>query len=333
MGGNLFKVGRVPKERYFEIVSTLKPVLDKHFGDRYRIPVAYTEKADYGDVDIILDAGVVMNKPNWKKELTRDLGVTQTKSVRNVFSMLYMDFQTDVFLVATKRLDSTNNFMSYNILGNLIGRIYHKFNLRYGEDGLFYVLRGFNNHISREISVTRDMEQMLTFIGLSYERWKQGFKNLNEIFEYVISSKYFCSNSYDPAYSIVRRKIERPDFVKFLDYLEQNKIEKNFPFAKPKEIYLDEIDAFFGTDLKTEFAEHVKRQEMLEKISKKYNGNVVMGLLGLDGETLGKFMGRYKKYRGDSFEYFMLNSTKKEIEEDIVSFYNFLENAQENEYC
>jgi len=331
MGGNLFKAGRVSKERYFQIVASLIPILDKHFGESYRIPVAYREKADYGDVDIIVDAAIILNKPQWKKELIKDLGVTETQSVRNVYSMLYMDFQVDVFLVGSRKLESTYNFMSYNILGNLIGRIYHKFNLRYGEDGLFYVLRGFNNHISKEISVTRDMEKMLEFVGLSYERWKQGFDNVQEIFDYVIASKYFCATSYQKGNFVGR--LERPDFMKFLDYVETNAPDKNYPFVKTKEVYLDEIDAFFGSELKTAYAQHIKRQEILEKVSKKFNGHVVMSLLGLDGEPLGKFIGMYKKYRGDSFEHFMLNSNTKQIEEDIVQFYNFLENAQENEYC
>jgi hypothetical protein len=164
MGGNLFKVGRVDKARYEEILTTLTPVLDKHFGDRYGIPRPYRDKADYGDVDIILDAGVVFNKPNWFEELCSDLGVEKTHTVRNIKSMLYMNFQVDLFMTKTSEFESSINFMSFNILGNLIGRIYHKFNLRFGEAGLFYVLRGFNNHISKEIIVTRDMQKILSFI-------------------------------------------------------------------------------------------------------------------------------------------------------------------------
>lgn len=327
MGGNLFKVGRVDKERYFEILNSLKPILDCQFGKYYRIPVAYSEKLDYGDVDIIVDAGFILNKPNWKKDLLNALGVTETQTVRNVFSMLYMNFQVDIFLVATERLDSTCNFMSYNILGNLIGRIYHKFNLRYGEDGLFYVLRGFTNHISREISITRDMKKMLNFIGLSYERWEEGFNNLNEIFEYVISSKYFCSNSYNDSYFNIRKRAsERPDFLRFLEYIEQNKIDKNFPFEKPKEIYLPMIDEYFGTDLQNEYNNHVKRQNILEEISKKFNGRIIIDLLNIEGKELGQFIKSYKNgfQNNDAFENFILNASKKQIEQDILIQFNIL---------
>jgi hypothetical protein len=318
MGGNLFKFARVDKARYDEIVSSLIPVLNKHFAGYYKIPVAYRSKKDYGDVDILLDAACIQNKRDWAEKLMADLGVTNTQSVRNVFSMSYMNFQVDIFLVGTRRLESTYNFMSYNILGNLIGRIYHKFNLKYGEDGLFYVMRGYNDHSSKEISITRDMNKMLTFVGLSYERWLQGFSTLEEIFEYMISSPYFCSNSYDPQYFNVRKRAaERPDFLAFLTYLEENKIDKNYPFDKKKEVYLELIDGFFVSNLKEEYQKHLERQEVLQKIANKFNGRIVMELLGIQGEELGNFIYAYKKVKGEGFEEFILTSDLESIKNDI----------------
>jgi hypothetical protein len=321
MGGNLFKAGRVDKERYEEILASLKPILDKHFGERYGIPTPYHSKADYGDVDIILDAGIVLNRPNWFVEICNDLGVVETHKVRNVMSMLYQNFQVDFFMTPTSEFESSLNFMSYNILGNLIGRIYHKFNLRYGEAGLFYVLRGYNNHVSKEIIVSRDMARILDFIGLSYLRWKQGFNSVEDIFDYVVSSPMFCSNSYDPAFFNVRKRAtERPDFVKFLEYLETNKITKNYPFIQPRENYIPDIDMYFETNLKEAYEKHVLRQEILEKLSKKFNGGIIMELTGITGKELGVFMNNYKEGFKDiqAFEDFILGATKKEIEQDIL---------------
>lgn len=321
MGGNLFKVGRVTKERYEEILASLIPVLNKHFGDYYRIPKPYRDKADYGDVDIILDAGYVRNQFDWFDSLCSDLNVDEIHRVRNIYSMLYMNFQVDIFMTKTNELDSSANFMSYNILGNLLGRIYHKFNLRFGEAGLFYVLRGFSNHISKEIVVTRDMQKILSFLGLSYERWKEGFNNVEEIFEYVIESPYFCSNSYSPEYYHVRKRAnERPDFVKFLDYIETNKIDKNFPFEKPKEIYLGMIDFYFKTDLKSAHEKHIIRQERLQRIAEKFNGRLVKDLLNIEGKEVGAFLEKYKSGFKDEQEFgdFILNATPQQIEQDIL---------------
>ena len=321
MGGNLFKAGRVTKERYEEILVSLIPVLDKHFGKHYGIPRPYKDKADYGDVDIILDAGFVGNKLDWFKKICEELGVVETHNVRNVRSMLYKNFQVDFFMTKTSEMESSINFMSYNILGNLLGRIYHKFNLRFGEAGLFYVLRGFRNHISKEIIVTRDMHKILLFLGLSYERWKQGFNNVEEIFEYVIESPYFCSNSYSSEYYTIRKRAnERPDFNKFLEYIETNKIDKNFPFERPKEQYLGMIDLFFKTDLTSAHDKHVLRQEKLQKISEKFNGKIVKDLLNIDGKEIGVFLEKYKSgfKDEDAFGDFILIATQKEIEQDIL---------------
>lgn len=322
MGGNLFKMGRISSLEYFNILSQLIPILDNHFGDRYRIPIAYRSKKDYGDVDIIVDAAVVMNQPDWFDNLCSDLGVEETQRVRNVSSMLYNNFQTDIFLVGTNKLDTCYHFMSYNILGNLIGRLYHKFNLRYGEDGLHYVLRGYNNHISKEIIVSRDMEKMLSFVDLSYERWKQGFNHLEEIFEYVIASKYFCSDSYDLKYfNVQKRATERPDFNKFLDYLHEGNIVKNYPFDKNKEIYIEQIDDFFGTDLRTKYDAHVEKQKTLKAVSEKFNGRLVMEVTKLTGKELGDFITVYKNFQGKDFESYVLKSTPEEINENIILLY------------
>ena len=53
MGGDYFKLGRVPRERYMEIETKLRAFLDECFGrDSYRIPRYYGAKSDFGDVDV-----------------------------------------------------------------------------------------------------------------------------------------------------------------------------------------------------------------------------------------------------------------------------------------
>lgn len=323
LGGNLYKVERVNRARYDEIVNTLLPILDKHFGKHYRIPIPYHTKPSYGDVDIILDGGFLVGK-EWEESLINDLGNPQMKRVQNVLSLNYMNFQVDFFTALPERFESTYNFMCYNILGNLIGRLYHKFNLKYGEDGVKYVLRGFNNHISEEITLSRDMKTMLEFVDLSYERWQQGFNTLKDIFDYVIGSKYFCSSSYsDDYYSVRKRQAQRPDFNAFVDYITENKIDKNYPFDKDKEVYLPEIHkAFPEANLLERYYKHVRAQELQAVIARKFNGKIIMGLLPIDGKELGKFIDTYKNYKGDDFEEFILESPQPKIDYSIVKFYN-----------
>jgi hypothetical protein len=350
MGGNLFKVGRVTKERYDEIVASLKPILDKHFGNHYRIPVAYASKPDYGDVDIILDAGFLRDK-NWIEPLFVDLQLSdcakskaseienrtnelQSKRIRNVISVLYMNFQVDFFCVGTSRFEMTYHFMSYNILGNLLGRIFHKFNLKYGEDGLKYVFRGFNDRVSKEVYLSRDMREILGFLGLSYTRWTKGFNKLEEIFDYIIDCKYFTSNSYDEKYFNVRkRSVERPDFNTFLDYLKEKKIEKNYPFVKEKERYIPFIESQFPkSQLIDKYEAHLKAQVVAKEIAEKFNGRVVMRVLEIsDGKAVGDFIYRFKKHYEPEFENYIQQHTQDQIDESIRLFNDMLIEFQGNQ--
>ncbi len=328
MGGNLYHAGRIPKEQYFNIIETLKPVLDNHFGDQYKIPVAYKNKPTYGDVDIILNASKLQDR-KWLPPLLKDLGVEQVKTVRNVTSLLYMNFQVDFFCVGESKFESTYNFMCYNVLGNLIGRIFHKFNLKYGEDGLKYVLRGFNNHVSKEILLTRDMKKILEFIGLDYDRWKEGFNNLTDIFEYVICCDYFCADSYnEDFFNVKKRATQRPDFNTFIDYLKEKNITRNYPFDKDKTLYITYIDSCFPeANLEEKYGEHVKIQEELFEMSKKFNGKIVMDLLKIEGVELGKFIGEFKEFYGDKFNNLILTSSKEEINNMVLIFYKNIING------
>ena len=59
MGGNLFKLGRLPKDEYLKVEATIKPYLDKKLGGFYRIPRYYFSKPDFGDLDIIVSSEVI----------------------------------------------------------------------------------------------------------------------------------------------------------------------------------------------------------------------------------------------------------------------------------
>lgn len=325
MGGNLYNFPRTPKEEYFKIKSEIKPILDLHFGDRYRIPKAYHSKESYGDMDILVDAGILQNK-EWIKPLQADLGVTEIIRVRNVVSMSYKGLQVDFFLIGTSKLECAYNFMSYNILGNLIGRIFHKFNLKYGEEGLHYVLRTDDNHISKEILLSRDMRKILEFLELDYSKWERGFDNIEEIYHYIYNCKYFTSSSYKKNNAFLKKKSERPEFLEFIKYVE-DKEDKNYPFRKDKETYIAHIDQYFPeVNLPKKYSQHIEKMLILKKISEKFNGNLIMDLipeLKNNGIVLGKFIGDFKKkITDDEFDSYIIETDQEEINNTLIQHYN-----------
>lgn len=330
MGGNLYKLGRVSKERYFEIYDTIKPTLDTYFGSNYRIPRAYSSKADYGDLDIIINSEFLINKPKWHVEITELLGVgeCEIKRVRNVVSINYMGIQTDFFVVKSSNFESTYNFMCFNILGNLLGRIFHKFGLKYGEDGLQYVFRSYTNHVSKEIVLSKDMSEILKFLKLDYNKWENGFDNLEEIFQYIIECPYFSTKQIlDSGSSIEKRALNRPDFNKFIDYLVDNKIDKEFLFFKNKEQYLSFIDENFkSVGLEEKYYKHVAKQKMLQDVSKKFNGKIIMDLIpAISGKELGSLIFKFKDSFGseDKFIDMIIFNDQNYINNKIEEFYKY----------
>src|SRR5262245_24319907 len=139
MGGKLFDFPRMPRAEYLIREHRVRTYLDRKLAGEYRIPRFYGDKPDFGDLDVIVTA-----RPDWdivRAEIAADLGITETKTVGRVFSTAFDGLQTDFFAVPAQYLDSTYVFMSFNDLGNLLGRMCRRFNLKWGEHGLSYVFR------------------------------------------------------------------------------------------------------------------------------------------------------------------------------------------------
>src|SRR5262245_1044153 len=156
MGGKLFNLPRMPKSDYLEREAEVRGYLDRKLPGQYRIPRYYGDKPDFGDMDVILTS-----RPGWgelRAEIARDLGITETRAVGHVFSTVYRGHQSDCVPVCDRYLDSTYSYMCFNDLGNFIGRICRRFDLKYGERGLVYVFRRAGGNYTIEIEITRDFE-------------------------------------------------------------------------------------------------------------------------------------------------------------------------------
>lgn len=99
-------------------------------------PSYYGAKPDFGDVDIILSRKALGNE-KWElvlREITTDLGIQEFSSInKNVYSTVYRDFQVDFFLTQHESMEPKRSFMDLNDIGNIIGRLFRVFNLKYSE--------------------------------------------------------------------------------------------------------------------------------------------------------------------------------------------------------
>ena len=184
MGGKLFNLPRMPRDPYLEVEASVRRHLDERLPGQYRIPRYYGDKPDFGDMDVL-----VVARPDWdevRAGIVRDLGITETRAVGHVYSTVYQGLQTDFFSVPEPTLDSAYTFMCFNDLGNFIGRICRRFDLKYGEKGLSYVYRRAGGNYTRDLEVTRDFARTCAFLGLDHAGWVAGFASLPAMFEWVI---------------------------------------------------------------------------------------------------------------------------------------------------
>lgn len=126
--------------------------------------------------------------------------------------------------------------------------------------------RLFKNELDRailktSIIVTKDFDKALKFLGFDVERFKQGFNNMNEVFEFVASSTFFNKDAFlfeNRNHKARTRDKKRSNYIAALEYFKNKKdrkkqlslsrMEKEFPNFKAeysnlgKQIKSDFID-------------------------------------------------------------------------------------------
>jgi hypothetical protein len=323
MGGKLFNRGRIDRLNYLAIEAEMRTYLDRKIGrDNYRIPRYYANKPDFGDMDIIIRLVDSASWQNLRREIVSDLDIPEFKSAGAVFSTLYRDFQVDYFTAPTAYFESTYNYLSFNDLGNLLGKICRRFNLKYGECGLAYVYRRNNGNYLKDIDLTTDFSEICRFLGLDYDRWTTGFADLDEMFAWTIDSPYFSIAPYrDRSTSLERRVKERSTIQSFLDYLDRHQITREYQYLSDRNEYIPWIaDNFAAANLPDRLAAAIAAAERAEMIKTKFNGDRLMRLLPhLAGKELGQFITRFKQQVAD-FDDFIINTTPDEIDRAILTF-------------
>jgi hypothetical protein len=302
MGGNLFKLGRRPRAEYLLIETAVRQYLDELLGDGYRIPRYYASKPDFGDLDVVVSRGAIEAIGGWEqfcKSVATGLGVTQSKSVGHVYSTVVQDFQVDYFVRAPELLDATYHYLSFNDLGNLIGKIYRRLGLKYGEEGLSYVFRReAQPSYKRELLVSREWPRILGFLELDVPAWQAGFDRLEEMFTWVVASPYFSVAPYEKQEeqdrTMRRRAKGRPTMAKFIAWLETADIDKRCTYLQGRDAYVESIAAAFPeAELPQALAQERMREQEATVLRSKFDGELVREWTKLEGKQLGSFLRRF----------------------------------------
>lgn len=285
---------------------------------------AFHEKEDFGDMDILIlakeDFGDIKAKLN---SLYSPKGIFHNS---NLYSFEYKDFQIDLIFTPKKNWETSKRFFAWGDCGNLIGKIFNKLNLKFGYDGLRYVYRHNNGKELDQITITKDLPKAVELLGLDSKKYKSGFKNSEELFNWIVGSKFFYSDSFklENLNSINRqRNKNRKLYNEFITWAENKQFEPNaeliklFEFIDENELaWLSILDKYFGSKAVEHYnALHLKASNNYI-VKSKYNGDLVKEWTGLTGTELGNTIVKFNKhleltFQDAYFEFFFMNSVEK----------------------
>lgn len=314
---------RIGKEIRRQIVTDFDNTLETE------IVTCYHEKPDHGDLDLLLkiDNGFHNQGIDLKEYIKEAFNPQAIHNNGGVYSFDYQNFQIDFIPIKESKWETAKTYYSYDPLGNIMGKTFHKFGLSYGWDGLFYKFRNFNGRLSQNILLSNDTRRIFEFADYDYDRYLQGFETLEDILKFTIDTKYFDTQIFqmDNLKSIdKKRNRKRGSYHTFLKYLEENNIDISYGFNKDKDSYLMMIDeAFPEADLMGRLYELKMKDRENKILSQKFNGDIVMSWLpDLKGKELGHAMGNFKESLGDEYRKFILNADYDGIKREFMNTYN-----------
>lgn len=308
MGGNAIKQFGTScrvSNKEFESLSLEMAALISHEKSQAFVIPSYTNKQDHGDMDMIVPSSFWMHTT--REEVAKKLNsIGFVKNGEATSYAVPIDtrlFQVDVITIADSSVDFAYNYFSFNDLGNLIGRCAHRVGFKLGHIGLQYILRDPDNsdHVFSEVMVTRDWKTAIEFLGYNFTRFAEGFDDLEDIFNFAMSSPiakkeiYLLENRNNTSRT---RDRKRKTYMKFLEWLERNNTSgciETSPEEKQqlRKKYLDIAFVKFP-DFKKEYDYKHERFQMSKKVQEMVNGVTVSEVTGLTGRELGEFMSAFK---------------------------------------
>lgn len=307
-----YNVERLTKEQYDEVLSALTITLPYK---TVAIP-SYRLKDSFGDCDLLTTS----TDEAFEKNLSKDfilLGKKKNGSVTS-YALKYGSFppfQFDLIKAKEESFKFNYNYLSYNDLGNLIGRVAAAFGFEFAHNGLY--LLAWYDHKGEERSVVRvkeeaktndhaehrmeklfisNFDEALEFLGFDSLRFAQGFDAVDDILDFVASSKYFCKDFFlfeNRNHDQRKRDVKRPTYLRALEYFDALTETKS----------RDEVTRAFRANVATKYPSIVNIKRSMRKqvrreylFSRRLSSRRVVWLYGrlfdrqLEGVALGNMM-------------------------------------------
>ena len=189
MGGKALKafgVSRIPAKKYF-ILKTELLFLANKYQIYPEVPREDLSKVDYGDIDLLIDERSRLSKnfPSFFSELSAEGSIVNG----SVTSCVWQGVQVDLIFCKNDALAFTHFYLSYAILGMILGVICRQLGYKFAMDGLY-----FRDGSKQGILITKDISKALRFLGYDYNNWlssNEKYTTRNEVYKFLQSGDFF----------------------------------------------------------------------------------------------------------------------------------------------
>jgi len=332
MGGLALKsthTRRYQRKEFDALWIEVSGIIGKTF-KQFSMPRYFESKESFGDMDIIISL------EGFDYETMREY-ITTTFKPNEIFhnghswSFDYKEIQIDFITCPAEDYESYEHYFAFNDLGNFIGRMAQVMGLKYGQEGLWY--NHYNGNQKTKIIISKDYPKIFDYLGLDYSKWITGFDSLEEIFEYVKTSRFFNPEIFQMHHlnKINReRNLKRASYIAFLEYIEGEECNKDYDVLEVeyhKENLIKIIDeAFPEADVRLE----VKRLEYFaaksDYATAKFNGHIVMEKYGLKGKELGNSIQTFQTHIQEEHQVGYIDFLVDMDEETIFKFFELSNN-------
>ncbi|GGJ57237.1 hypothetical protein [Deinococcus roseus] len=293
MGGKALKnhpTRRYHTDEYLKLYQEMEPVLQEIVQGRVELLPFYTTKETHGDMDIVVESDHL--PPNWTEKVMERFASRDCYNNGDTFTFEFRDLQIDLIKATAEEFEHTLNFLSFNDLGGLLGKLANHLGFKLGHQGLQYRVKDGTNTV-RVLKLTSDYLQSLEFLGYDPERFRQGFDTLREVYEYVCSSPYFypgCCLIENQNSKNRQRDRKRPTYQGFLEFMEEEGYLERIPHpVSTREEQLQRaIDTFPGFE--EALQDTYRFLELKRAAHQKFNGHMVREWSGVEGQHLGEVM-------------------------------------------
>ncbi|KAI9443224.1 hypothetical protein H4582DRAFT_1169908 [Lactarius indigo] len=335
---------------YASLESSLLPRLTPLF-QYVGVPHEAPEKQDYGDIDFVVACpSASIGHEEIKNALCASVCIPSAQSDgrgTHHFAMRLADFvpsqptganeqvtveTSDVYVQVDvdirKDAQDWKNVMffhAYGDLGMIMGRLAASVGLHLGELGLKMSSQALVPTYSPTFELSTSMPDIMSFFGLSMERWEAGFATQHETFEWIASSRFYVPGQISNSTSRAKSRNNRSMYQAYFHWndarlkataqegLSLQKQEANDTETCMQTIIGQEALVFFGKQ--EEHDALVKENKRRIRLKAMWNGRKVGEWTCWNGRLVGRLM---KLMRQSVGEQKIGEMTEEELKQHVL---------------